>query len=209
MKSLEYDRQIEVRQRRSIEKVLTDRGLRVAPLCEAAGVAEGTLRNFLSDYNHAISAVIAQKIADKAGVTIQQLLCGIESDIIPISGCIKNGAKIQRGTSEATKNEIIMLSGAEHAADAEIFRIQTSPPSLDDGALVIFENKRVDRFDDFIGKRILVKIRNGEELVKILHAGNKSGRYNLHAFGMTGDQSHLIENAEIEWCALVKQIIWA
>lgn len=207
MKKIDYDTIIANKQRRSMQAVIDAKDLTVTPWAESAGLTEGAVRNFLSGKNTSMTTVNAQKLASQAGVTIQRLLSGDDQNIRAIAGCIKNGAKIYRQPRNPTEKELEMLMGAEYSADAEIFSITTEQPSPDDGTLVVFENKITSDFDRYLKRKVLVKIRGGEEIVKILHRGNEPHKYTLQSYGITGDQSPLIENVKLEWCALVKNII--
>lgn len=208
MKSIEYDKLIADRQRRSIQAVLQKKRLSVLSWAGSAGISEGAVRNFLSGVSASITTVNAQKLAETAGVAISELLCGVNGAIRPLAGYITNGASIMREASEPTQKEQSMLIGAaEHSAEAEIFRIRTTPSSIDDGALVVFDGKIIEGFDRYIGKQVLVKVAGEGEMVKLLYPGSEEGRYNLQAYGMTGDHTPLKQNVEIEWCALLRQII--
>ena len=105
MKSIEYDRLIADRQRRSIQAVMQKKRLSVLPWAESAGMSEGAVRNFLSGLSGSITTVNAQKLADRAGVPISELLCGVNEAIKPFAGYITNGAIIHRETSEPTQQE--------------------------------------------------------------------------------------------------------
>ncbi len=207
MKSIEYDKLIADRQRRSIQAVLQKKSLSVLSWAGSAGISEGAVRNFLSGVSASITTVNAQKLAESAGVPISELLCGVNENIKPLAGYITNGATIFREASEPTQKEQSMLQGAEYSATAEIFRICTSKSSVDDGALVVFDGKITEGFDRYLGKQVLVKVSGEEEVVKLLYPGSLPNRYNLQAYGMTGDQAPLKQNVEIEWCALLRQII--
>jgi hypothetical protein len=54
---------------------------------------------------------------------------------------------------------------------------------------------------------VFVKAFGERAMVKLLYRGSESGKYNLQAYGMTGDNSPLKENVVVEWCALLRQII--
>jgi transcriptional regulator with XRE-family HTH domain len=207
MKSIEYDKLIADRQRRSILAVIQKKRLTVLSWAGSAGISEGAVRNFLSGLSSSITTVNAQKLAETAGVPISELLCGANADIRPLAGYITNGATIHREASEPTQKEQSMLQGAEYSATAEIFRIRTNPSSIDDGALVVFDGKITQDFDRYLGKQVLVKVPGEEEMIKRLYPGSQAGRYNLQACGMTGDNSALKQNVEIEWCALLRQIL--
>jgi len=58
-----------------------------------------------------------------------------------------------------------------------------------------------------LGKQVLVKVVGEEEVLKLLYPGSMPNRYSLQAYGMTGDNAPLKQNVEIEWCALLRQII--
>jgi transcriptional regulator with XRE-family HTH domain len=207
MKSIEYDRLIADRQRRSIQAVINKKQLSVLSWAGSAGISEGAVRNFLSGVSASITTVNAQKLAESAGVPISELLCGLNAAIRPLAGYITNSAIILREPSEPTQEEQTMLMGAEGSAQAEVFRIRTNPSSIDDGALVVFDGKIAEDFDRYVGRQVLAKIIGESEMVKLLYRGSQPGRYNLQAYGMTGDNSPLKENVELEWCALLRQII--
>lgn len=209
MKTVSYEKVIADRQRRSIKKVMFDRHLKVAPWCEDAGISEGTLRNFLAGESNSITTVNAQKLADKAFVSISELLCGTTYGSTKIAGYIINGAKIIREDSEPTAKEISMLIGAELSPSADKFRIRMDTPSIDEGTIVVFDNEISEGFERYFGKKVLVKLRSGEEFVKVLYKGTEPGKYNLQAYGIAGDHSALMENVAISHCALLKQIIVA
>jgi transcriptional regulator with XRE-family HTH domain len=92
MKSIEYDKLIVDRQRRSIQAVLQKRKLSVLSWAGSAGISEGAVRNFLSGISSSITTVNAQKLAESAGVPISELLCGLNGNIKPLAGYITNGA---------------------------------------------------------------------------------------------------------------------
>lgn len=63
------------RQRQAIREVMEELGLKVAPWCKAAGISEGTLRNFLNaDGGESISTNNLELLAEVAGVPPSRLL---------------------------------------------------------------------------------------------------------------------------------------
>lgn len=118
-----------------------------------------------------------------------------------VSGEIGFGAVIIRKESALTEEEKIMIEMIEPSGVEEVFRVHTTPPSVHEGCLVVFEEKlKGDDMRQLIGKPVVAKIRGGSEVVKILHEG-KDGRYGLSSYGIANDSSPLIADAELEWCA--------
>jgi phage repressor protein C with HTH and peptisase S24 domain len=68
--------------RAAILRVMSDRKLKMLPWATAAGMAEGTLRNFLAGKANSMRSDTYAALADAAGVTVDQLL-GVDDDMPP------------------------------------------------------------------------------------------------------------------------------
>lgn len=124
-----------------------------------------------------------------------------------VSGEIGFGAMITRKESALTEEERIMLEMIEPSGVEEIFRVHTVPPSVHEGCLVVFEEKLAGKdMLQLAGKPVVAKIKSGAEVVKILHEG-RDGRFGLSSYGIANDNSPLIEDIELEWCARFRAFI--
>lgn len=71
-------------------------------------------------------------------------------------------------------------------------------PYLSEGDVVYYNQIIENGFDDYLGKRVVVKLKDGRMYLKTLERGQSYGKYNLRSLN-----AKLIEGVEIEWCARV------
>lgn len=99
--------------------------------------------------------------------------------------------------------DAVLLSGG---GSTDVIALEVKGHSMagfaDDGALIFFRERHSSLPKSFLGKVVVCQTRTGEVLVKRLLKGSRPGVYDLESIvGPT------MEDVEIEWAALVTQII--
>lgn len=189
------------KKREALRKFIKDHNLVVAAWCKAAKISEGTLRAFLTGKTQTITVNTAEKLAKAVGVYPAELWGEqVRERPVSISGIVGAGA-------EVFPNE----EGDVHLGEAECppglrpnevvaLRVKgdSMMPVLHDGWLLYYTSRVEGGCMDYLNKLVVVKIKDGPTLVKILKKGYTPGR-----FGLFSANAQMIEDVELEWCAKV------
>lgn len=185
-----------------IEEGMERKDLSARALEKISGIAEGSIKE-LKRGKRAMSADKWQKIS--------LMLC--PEPRVPLVGEVGAGAEVfpiddmplirTHGISECIKPEDpIETVPAPPGSDGRgllAFRLKGDSwkPYHNAGSIGYYESR--DRpADECIGEKVVVKIKDGPTLFKVLKRGSKYGHYNL-----LSPNAVEIEDVEFDWCAIV------
>ncbi len=205
--------EIAKKQRLAIRAIMEKYDLKVSPWCQKAGLSEGTLRNFLNGDSDSISSNNLELLANATGLTAGQLLAEDQATpMVPVLGHVGAGEAVTpiddlpllNGFSEkdcASINcEFVDSPPGGVYRDMVALRVRgdSMEPYLFQGDIVYYNEIIKANFNEYVGKRVIVKLKDGRAFIKVLRKGTQYGRYRLESFN-----SKDIEDVELEWCAKV------
>lgn len=186
----------------------TSTGLQDFPWEKAAGVGEGTLRQFRTGKSRSMSAATYAKLAAAAseilGAAISSAQLRGEAALlrrVGVAGKIGAGAQVFPFDGDSAIDQLEAPPGFDASTGvALIVEGESGAPLFEPGDVLFVGPGRRD-VAAFIGKVVAVQVKNGPRLVKRLMRGRKA-LYDLMsinpASGVLVDQAAL-EVAAIEW----------
>ena len=186
----------------------TSTGLQDFPWEKAAGVGEGTLRQFRNGKSRSLSAATYAKLAAAAseilGATITSAQLRGEASLlrrVAVAGKIGAGAQVFHIEGDGAIDQLEAPPGFDAATGtALIVEGESGAPLFEPGDVLFIGPGRKD-VASFVGKVVAVQVKNGPRLVKRLLRGRK-GLYDLMsinpASGVLTDQA-VVEVAAIQW----------
>lgn len=155
--------------------------LKTFPWCVAAGISEGTLRNFLAGESESLSDRSYELLARAADVTVGEL----RGETAKRAGPAQVGLRHYVGAGD----QIHIIEGADafdytdappgfEKGAAGIVRGDSMLPMFDDGDMLFW--RRLEQPPKEPPKRaVIVKVKDGPLYLKKLLPGSKRGRYHL------------------------------
>lgn len=121
---------------------------------------------------------------------------------IEIVGTIAHGGMVHYH-DEGAKLEIAPRPSGQftHVAALRVNKGVALPGIALEDFIVYYGEKHEGVSNDFISKLCVVKIRNGDTLIRRVFAGGKSGSYDLVGVGL-----ETIRNIDVEWSARIEWI---
>lgn len=166
------------------------------------GLLRGNQRSFRGEHLTGIASVL--------GVSVSWLLTGHDGfgesgepllDLVPVRGYVGAGAEAHYYEIASNPNDFVPMPPGGNTKTIAVAVRGTSLGEIFDGSLVYYDDVRDEPAPDMLRKLCVVGLADGRVLVKKLLKGSIAGRY--HLASSTGE---MIEDAQVEWAALVKWI---
>lgn len=206
--------------RRALKAVMRERELTINGWAVAAGVSEGTIRNFLKGGEHgsdSLSDRTYSLLANAIGVTVAELQGEKAPDRVPTSEDLPQ-TPIAHYVGAGDEVHLFDDAGTETAIDytasppgferdkgaAVIVRGESMRPIYDPGDLLFFRRRREPpaTAKDLPVRPVIVEVRGGQLYVKKLLPGTRKGRFHLLSINPLTPvlQDQAVESiAYIEW----------
>lgn len=215
-----FDRQIS---RENMKEFMKQRGLKMKPWAEKAGITEGTLRNYLNGNTRSLTVEVLAKLASAADTNIEldgsrfifrdsqielsndNVEQGMQSEI-PVLGYLGAGDEINLIFDDFAPGDgmytVKTPPGCSDRAVGLEVRGNSMYPAYDEGDIVFYERDGQTTIDQrCIGRQSIVKLIDGRLYLKRLSLGSEKGMYTLESFNAPP-----ILNVDVEWAALVKYV---
>lgn len=114
---------------------------------------------------------------------------------------IKNGKASESG--DFVKCDFVNAPSGVHPAEARALTLadDAMEPFLANDSIFYYKTQASEHIPDLIGKRCIVKLKDGSVLYRVLKRGHSLGKYNLSFFN-----SKDMEDIELEWCTEIINI---
>lgn len=147
----------------------------------------------------------AEQFSKITGASIEEVLAnaGLSMDDVTREHAIKVAGWIDkdRRIHPKVKGPRTVSAPAGLVGDALAYRYQTAKTELEalDGA-VIYCRPLGELSIDMLNRWCVVRLRDGDEMLRIIKRGSRAGRFNLFVDGTEMEKDHVIEAAAIvEW----------
>lgn len=143
-------------------------------------------------------------ISNALGVAPSELLPNnpVKIKLVPVVGFVGAGAETHFYSNSDNPDEETEAAPGSNDKTVAVEIRGTSLGPMFDRALVFYDEKRDPPTSDMLRKLCVVGLVDGRVLVKQLLNGSIVGRFHL-----LSQTEGMIENAEIEWAAIVKAIV--
>lgn len=166
--------------RRALREFMRAKDLKVFPWTQAAGVSEASLRNFLNGDSESLSDRTYALLARAAHVSVGKLRgdeAPPEAAEVPVRSYVGAGDEILPVEGDAPIEYVPAPPGMEECEATEV-RGVSMQPLYHHGDLLF--HRRIDAEPArYRNEVVVVQVRNGKRLVKLLQAGSKKGLYTL------------------------------
>ena len=169
--------------RRALNQFMETHKLKTFPWCQAAGLSEGTVRNFLKGDSDSLSDRTYEKLAQAATdigfkASAGELRGEITRDVeIPVRSYIGAGDEIIPFGDDEPIEWVTAPPGMQDAEATEV-RGRSMIPLYHAGDRLFHRQIEADP-SRFLDEVVAVQVRNGKRYVKLLQRGNRRGRFTL------------------------------
>lgn len=181
---------------------MEQRGLTRAELTRRAGVNSTMLHDILTR-GQTPSVKNLEKLASALGVRLVDLfdLDRNNSPTLQLSGCVAEGDVWKKIPSD--DNQITLDLFSSDLVSIEV-RTNDLAPTYRRGDVLCGPKSVGRHVDNHVGTDCIIKLINGERMVRTLHKGSAPGRYTLRSLDRTQPD---IPDAAPEWVAPIRMII--
>ncbi len=170
--------------RLALRTFIATHSLRVLPWCEAAGLAEATLRGFLAGRTRTLSDETYELLADAASSMLERQIHAsdlraepLRSADIPVAHYVGAGDEIHIFDGDEPLDYVGAPPGYEKGA-AGIVRGVSGAPFFEDGDVIFWRELEAPPKDP-PRRPVVVKVKDGPVFLKKLLPGSRRGRYHL------------------------------
>jgi len=172
-------------------------GTSINALAKKSGLAENTIRKFVTTPGATMTHDTLKKLADGAGVPLQALVGLRGPQKATLVGKVGAGAVVQifpGAVEQGIAEEIDIPIGMDLDGPVEALEIEgDSMRPFESGWKVFYRPGNARHPSELLGQLCVVRLKDGTMLLKKLHRGYEPGRYNLVSWN-----ADPIEDVEIE-----------
>lgn len=189
--------------RRALRAFMQDRGLKVLPWCSAAGLSEGTLRNFLAGKSDSLSDRSYELLAEAANTPVAVLRGDSPPNrLVRITSRIGAGEQVFPIDGDAVLGAVEAPAGVK-ASEAFEVDGDSMRPLYGPRDLLFPRQPRPPQ--ELLGRIVAAQIRNGPRVVKQLARGSRKNRWNL----VSVNPAHpVLEDCDLETVAAIGAAVY-
>ncbi|MCE8432628.1 helix-turn-helix domain-containing protein [Rhodovulum sulfidophilum] len=193
-----------------LERIMDARGLRAAPLSEAAGLSKSFIRDLRRGKAASPKLDTAMKVARALGISVEEILAAANGSVagvptISIAGRVGAGAKVpvfeayERGAGPQVECPVGL--SPQGIAAVEIVG-ESMEPVYSAGDLLFYSRPTHEGVpSEAIGRRCVCECERGFGWIKLVKLGSQPGYFHLIALNPDAENQH---DVRLKWAAPVR-----